>query len=360
MKFKLNITTREANRIKNGEQVMLLVPKSKFEDQVQYFDEIELDFGDDNLVVKVTGVSLYSSLEDAFKIVPFSLFFDQGGETETLEYYNNEYSEYNGKFYSLRVKSEKEGICEEIQDEELLSLININTLEPISVGNSVTKVYKVDLKEGGSAILKTQSAASRVTLEDEYKRLLWLQGKVACPKLLYYSKNGNQIYMLIEKVDGKVCYEFKEIGYSLGSLLKSIHSLDISECEFKENSVSVLLEKAIEKVHYVIDTIKEIYPDETEESIIKFLKENQPEDDAVVHGDFCLPNIIRKDDGEMKVIDVGDLSVSTKYYDFFHFMKSLRINKMEDEIIEFKKGYGIDDIEERFLKWMTIIDEILF
>ena len=33
---------------------------------------------------------------------------------------------------------------------------------------------------------------------------------------------------------------------------------------------------------------------------------------------------------------------------------------MEHEIDCFKKGYGIDAIEEKYLKWMKIIDEILF
>lgn len=357
MIHELKINDEEYLRILAKKQVMIVVPVDRFETEVKFFDELVVN--NQNEKLKVTGVSVYSSIKDIFNIVPYTLFNDKGTLENTIDYYENLFNNYNN-FYVLRVKTTKETNELDITDSKLLDLIDINSIQNNSMGNSVTRVYKVVLKNGEKAILKTQSIASRVTLEDEYKRLLWLQGKVECPKILYFSKNDDHILLLMECIEGKVAYEYKNIGFKLGKFLKKIHSLDVDECPFRDNSVDMLMEKAEKKLHFVVNSLLKMYPNDTEESLLNFIREHCPKNDAVIHGDFCLPNVIVTDSGEMKIIDVGDLSVSTKYFDFYHFIKSLRINKMENELDEFKKGYGISSIDENQLKWMNIMDEILF
>ena len=38
----------------------------------------------------------------------------------------------------------------------------------------------------------------------------------------------------------------------------------------------------------------------------------------------------------------------------------LKINKKLEEVEQFKNGYGISNLDEKYLKWMDIIDKSLY
>ncbi len=68
-----------------------------------------------------------------------------------------------------------------------------------------------------------------------------------------------------------------------------------------------------------------------------------------------MPNILIND-GEISFIDLGELGISTKYLDIYYFMKSLKINKKEEIFQDFLNGYGLEKINNNYIKWMDLID----
>lgn len=71
-----------------------------------------------------------------------------------------------------------------------------------------------------------------------------------------------------------------------------------------------------------------------------------------------MPNILINND-EISFIDLGELGISTKYLDIYYFMKSLKINKKEEIFQDFLKGYGLEKINNNYIKWMDLIDTSL-
>lgn len=78
----------------------------------------------------------------------------------------------------------------------------------------------------------------------------------------------------------------------------------------------------------------------------------------MTHGDYSMPNILINND-EISFIDLGELGISTKYLDIYYFMKSLKINEKEEIFQDFLNGYGLEKINNNYIKWMDLIDTSL-
>ena len=98
----------------------------------------------------------------------------------------------------------------------------------------------------------------------------------------------------------------------------------------------------------------------TKEQLIEFIKDNAPTDKVLVHGDYSLPNVLINEKEEVGVIDLGDVSISSKYFDFYYLVKSLKRNKKEEKLDMLLKGYGIDTLDDNYMKWIEIVDKALF
>ena len=160
--------------------------------------------------------------------------------------------------------------------------------------------------------------------------------------------------------NGISAHKVENFAKLVGTNLKQIHSIDITNCPFNNNSVDNLLKIAISKIDIILPTILEIYPEMNKESILEFLKINKPTDNVLVHGDYSLPNILIDENGEISLIDLGDVSISTKYFDLYYLKKSFVRNKKIEFFNDFLESYGLSEIDEKSMKWMDIIDKVLF
>lgn len=328
-------------------------------DDIQNMDNIKLinEYTKESIEATVTSSNKYNSIEDVMKVIPYKLFGNFDTKEDVIRYY----TDMNNKIINVcRIKIEKSSDLK-IIDKQLLKLIDIESFEKNNIGHSVCDVIKVKLKDSKEAILKIQTLPSRSSIYDEFTRLEWLQGKINCPKIYYWSEKNNIKYLLTEFKEGNPAFMYEDIGYRLGKELKELHNLNISNCEFLNNDVDILLNNAISKIDAIMPQISEIYPNENKEDIINFLKDNKPKDRVLIHGDFSLPNIlINEKNDEYIFIDLGEVSISTKYFDFYYAIKSFIRNNKENQIERFIEGYGIQNLEDKYMKWMDIIDKSLF
>lgn len=343
------ITTEEFKKIEEGRQTQIIL--NDFE--INNKDKVTFECGENHLNVEITAKAKFNSLSDCFKIVPFDLF-GVDNIADAFDIYKNikDINVYRLKADNMEIES--------INDKELLSIIKSNTLKKNNIGHSNTNVYEVETVKGEKAILKIQHLSNRNDLSEEYKRIKWLQKKFLVPKLYYYKESNNVKYLLMQKLDGISAHKCDAFAFKIGQSLKQFHNISIDGCEFKQNCVEVLKKNALDNIEIIYPQVKESYPDMTKQDLINFLEENVPKDKVLVHGDYSLPNVLIDEEGNIGVIDLGDVSISSKYFDFFYIKKSFIRNRKQEKLADFFNGYGIDELNEKYMKWVEIVDKALF
>lgn len=351
---KININNSDFQGLRNGEQNMLILQEDLNKNEQVFLINKE---SKDEMLVEVTSKNIFNNLNDVFKVIPYQLF----GNYLNVDDACNKIEVDDGRsIIAYRIKNDNNNSVI-IKDEKLKDMIDIKSLKEINMGRSVCRVFEGKLKgENKKVILKVQILPSRNSLKEEYEKIMWMQGKINCPKVFYWNEIGTTKYLLMEFKEGLPSFKYSNIGHRLGEELRKIHSINIENCPFKNNDVEVLLENCLNKIDSIYPEIKNTYPNENKEEIVRFLKKYKPTDKVLIHGDYSMPNILIDSNGVYSFIDMGDISVSTKYFDLYYFMRSLKINKKIDYFDQFKEGYGLTDIDENSLKWMDIIDKSLY
>lgn len=341
---KLKIPTKIFNDIKNGMENLIITKEDKLE------KESTIKLVDDNtgeeIEAQITFKQKFRTIKEAIENISITSIKNA-----------SEYLDFIGEVTVYRIKTDIEvDIKELIKDSEIYNIIDKNELKELKLGRSDTKVFKTKLKSNyQEVILKIQYTENKNNLKEEYERLKWIEGKLNTPKAYYYNEKDNIKYLIMEYKKGAPSFKFNDIGYQLGKALKEIHQVNIENCPFNKYSPEQLLSNFLAKLDSIYPEIQDNYKDETKETVIEFMKENTPTDKVLTHGDYSMPNILINN-GEISFIDLGELGISTKYLDIYYLMKSLKINKKEEIFEEFLKGYGIDKINNNYIKWMDLIN----
>ncbi len=306
------------------------------------------------LNVEITGINKYNDINDMLKVIDLKKFGKYESIDEFIKF-NKKYNKIDKGFIACRIKNLDEKNIE-ILDEKLLELIDTNTLDKFNLGLSGCQVFKVKMKNNNEAILKIQPITSSDSLKEEYDALKKLYGKISVAEPYYYNKIDDYEYLLRECIEGEPLYKFHGFGYKLGRELKEIHNLYSKNFLFSKFNTDNLLKHALDNIDAVYQTRDAKFKNYNKEDLIKFLKDNQPVDDALIHGDFSLTNILVYKD-RYYYIDLGNVSISTKYFDLYVFKKTLKINNLEDELKDFLKGYGLDKLDDRYMDWMSLIEK---
>lgn len=350
MAQKIKCREKEFENIKSDKQTYKIFDNSL---NLEYLEMCELinENTNEKLEIQITSVKRYNSLDDILKIINLENFGIYESKEDFVKYINKIYD--NNQYLVCRIKKVENKII--INDKKLLNLIKIETIQQEKLGLSGCLVYRVKTKENQNAILKVQNIKGNDNLKEEYDVLKYLKDKMRVAKVYYYNFYKNKEYLLREYIDGEPLYKSKKFGYQLGLELKKIHKHYSEKCQLKKFSVDNLLKNAMEKIDIIYQLRGEYFKDFSKEDLIKFLKENKPNDDSLIHGDFSLTNILNNNK-KYYYIDLGNVSISTKYFDIYVLKKSLKINNLEEEWEEFLRGYNIDDYNDIYMKWMELIE----
>lgn len=341
---KLKISTKIFNDIKKGIENLIITKEDKLEKEATI--KLVDDTTGEEIEAQITFKQKFRTIKEAIENIAITSIKNA-----------SEYLDFVGEVTVYRIKTDIEAdIKKLIKDNEIYNIIDKNELKELKLGRSDTKVFKTKLKSNHQeVILKIQYTENKNNLKEEYERLKWIDGKLNTPKAYYYNEKDNIKYLIMEYKKGTPSFKFDDIGYQLGKALKQIHQVNIENCPFNKYSPEQLLSNFLDKLDSIYPEIQDNYKDETKETVIEFMKENIPTDKVLTHGDYSMPNILIND-GEISFIDLGELGISTKYLDIYYLMKSLKINKKEEIFEEFIKGYGIDKINNNYIKWMDLIN----
>lgn len=174
-------------------------------------------------------------------------------------------------------------------------------------------------------------------------------------------------YLVTEKISGEDCIADKYLADpvklcdTLAENLSFLHSIDFKDCPIKNHTERYL---ARAEANYLSGNYdKSMFPDsfgyrsaeEAREVILansKILK-----CDTLLHGDYCLPNILLDDWKLSGFIDVGSGGVGDSHVDIFWAIWTLFFNLKTDKYSKrFIDAYGRDRINTDILRLVAAIE----
>ncbi|MBQ2050415.1 MAG: tRNA (guanosine(37)-N1)-methyltransferase TrmD [Spirochaetales bacterium] len=261
-----------------------------------YVDE-EISIGDYIL----TGGELAAQIicDSVLRLLPNSLregsAEDESFETGLLEYPHYTHPvEFEGKRVpdvllsgndaKIRSWRQIQAIIETIKSRPDL----FDKMKAETIGLSGAKVIIFD-----SSVLKIEKVSSQS--RREVQALIWLEGKLPVPKVIYHEEKNDMSYLLMSRLKGKMLCDPKilhnrnRLSKSAAAALKMLWNVDISDCPFRDEGKDI-------------------------------------KDAVLSHGDFCLPNILADNSTITGYLDWGYCTVAPRQADIDTCIESLENN----------------------------------
>ena len=188
---------------------------------------------------------------------------------------------------------------------------------------------------------------------------------LSCAALEYVSLDRD--YLLTERVSGEDCTykayldEPKRLAGVIGESLAMLHSLDFSDCPIK-NRISTYFDFAEENYKKGICDLSffdSCYCKITADDAWRMASEVKDllKCDTLLHGDYCLPNIMLKKWKLSGFIDLGCGGVGDKHIDLFWGAWTLNFNLKTDRFRDvFFDAYGREAIDFGILRAIGAIE----
>ena len=213
------------------------------------------------------------------------------------------------------------------------------------------RVYFIDkdcgyfLKKGNHCALETEAA-----LTDYFHK------KGLGPEVLFYRMcDGGVDWLLTSRVAGEDCThadylaEPKRLAALIGEELRALHESDVSDCPVKDRMGEYI--SLVEENYRTGNYDKTHFPDSfgyrsADEAIAVFENgKNELKNEVLIHGDYCLPNIMLDSWRFSGFIDLGNGGIGDRHIDLFWGAWTLVFNLKTDRYTDrFFDAYGKDKI----------------
>lgn len=214
------------------------------------------------------------------------------------------------------------------------------------------------LKEAAEGTLKTEA------LMTGYLHLLKLSEEV-----LYYGSLNGKDYLLSRKIHGEDCThpdylsEPKRLCDTTASLLRELHEMDGKDCPVRDKIKTYVetVKRGFDKSSYEPDLFKGIWEFDFFSDAKRVAEEGLPllKEEVLLHGDYCLPNIILKNWKFSGYIDLGCGGIGDRHIDVLWGIWTLNYNLGTVEYTNrFIDAYGRDIIEPEKLRMIAAMEMI--
>ncbi len=240
---------------------------------------------------------------------------------------------------------------------------------PLLEGNNIydsscspfAKVYYIE-KDGGYFLKRSEKGS----LEKEALLTSYFAKKGLSAKVCSYISEGED-WLLTERVRGEDCTYSKYLEQperlcdTLAETLKALHSMDFSDCPVQNKTADYLA--VAEKNYragmfdpsYCMPDMRVANADEAWKIITE--KKHLLKTDTLLHGDYCLPNILLEDWRLSGFIDLGGAGVGEKHIDLYWGAWTLNFNLKTDKYRNrFFDCYGRDEVDEELISLIGVIE----
>jgi len=208
-----------------------------------------------------------------------------------------------------------------------------------------------------------QRAYLKIHAKLDRERLLttWLHGYGLAPRVLEFASLNGIDYLLTEALEGedgisaKHLAEPKRLAKVFGESLRQIHGLPKLACPVQKRMAEMLDEADSNAKREYADP--EIIPEGIATAHAKLLElAGLAQDDVVLHGDYCLPNIIMQDFRLTGFVDLGYGGVGDRHWDLFWGLWTLNYNLKTDAYSDdFLDAYGRSELDKDRLEMCRLL-----
>lgn len=238
--------------------------------------------------------------------------------------------------------------------KEILSLLEGARLYDSSCSPEA-RVFFAD-KDGGYYLKRSP----RGTLKNEVLMTSYFHAKGLGTEVLSYIEKDSD-WMLTARVNGEDCTnemylsDPKRLSVLLAEKLKQIHELDPSDCPIQNRTKDylALAEKNYSTGNYDKDQFPDAFGYSSPDEAYKVLCEGKSalRGDVLIHGDYCLPNVMLDNWNFSAFIDLGNGGVGDRHIDLFWGTWTLWFNLKTDKYKDlFLDAYGRESVDSDILR----------
>lgn len=217
------------------------------------------------------------------------------------------------------------------------------------------RVWFIDKDNG--YYLKTCGVGS---LKREAEMTAYFHSKGLGTEVLYYF-SGDADWMLSARVRGEDCTHAqylndpKRLCDTIAAELRRLHELDFSDCPIQDrmSEYFALAEENYHTGNYDKSSFPDSFGYRSADEAWAVLENGKSAINGrvLLHGDYCLPNIMLEDWKFGKFIDLGNGGVGDRHVDLFWGAWTLWFNLKTDKYRErFFDAYGRDKVDEEKIK----------
>ena len=227
-------------------------------------------------------------------------------------------------------------------------------------------VFFID-KEGG-LFLKEARAGS---LKNEAALTDFFHSKGLSAEVLFYETCGDKDYMITRRIPGEDCTHKMYLGDPkrlcdlYAKLLRSLHETDTSGCPVKDriDTYKAAVERGFGGQYYEPELFKGLWEFGSFSEALSDAREGidslRPE--ALIHGDYCLPNVILDDWKLSGYIDLGNGGIGDRHIDLLWGIWTLKYNLgtaiYTDRFIDASGRDAVDPEKLRMIAAMEMVGE---
>lgn len=227
--------------------------------------------------------------------------------------------------------------------------------------SSIAQVFFID-KDNGYYL----KCAPKGALETEAKLTRYFYQKELGPQVLSYI-SAEKDWLLTEKAMGEDCTYSEyllnpcRLCDTIAELLQKLHAIDFTDCPVPNRTEHYLatVGRNYHAGRYDCTFLSDpwVFSSEKEAWEVAEKHKHLLKTDTLLHGDYCLPNIILNDWKFSKLIDLGNGGVGDKHIDLFWGVWSLAYNLKTTRYQErFLDAYGRSSIEPEMLRVIAAME----
>ena len=220
-------------------------------------------------------------------------------------------------------------------------------------------------KDGGYYIKKAMKGTLKTeALMTEYMHSLGLSAEV-----LYYGSFEDSDFLLTVRIPGEDCTDAKYLSDpkrlcdTTAMLLRTLHEKEGSGCPVRDRirTYADAVMKGFDGHSYEPELFQGIWEFRSFDDAKHAAEEGLPllKTDVLLHGDYCLPNIVFDDWKLSGFIDLGNGGMGDRHIDILWGIWTLKFNLKTDKYTgRFMDVYGKDMIDSEMLRMIAAMEMV--
>lgn len=240
-------------------------------------------------------------------------------------------------------------------------LLNGATLYDSSCSTEA-RVYYID--RGGGLFLKTAAAE---TLRTEASMTAYFHKLGLSAEVLLYCSEAGKDWLITRRILGEDCLDAKYLSdpkrlcETTATLLRMLHETPATGCPVpnRNNTYTANVRKGFDGSHYEPELFVGLWEFSSfaEARTVAEAGFSALKSEALLHGDYCLPNVILRDWRLSGFIDLGNAGIGDRHIDLLWGIWTLNYNlKTTKWTDRFLDAYGREQVEAEKLRAVAAME----